>query len=411
MTWLLSVDPAVPNTWAPPKVQAIWAGRMFQRGQRTSEPKPTADYLLRLDDRNEVHSFPMRSGQTKRLGVEPVDWCSTGLARVSRMQYVPGAGYQYQAGAPWNTTAGPESDLLFHDGTRSLLQARLTGPDDPYAIEQGWGGGRGDIVTLANYWRVEPWMLGRGLQSISGGIHATDGPGGSPWTNMVGEASFRVITRDSQTPGRAPAEGVVEHLEPITEADVGQPWAVVHRFRLNPVDGFLEVWLNKAGTGWRKIVDRPAGFGWGFAEDDPQSKLWYPILANYYCWHRDSKLVAENWDPRWIEREMAYGFSGYSKSKTAAEAMAELDQLWPASTPTTPPIDPPDPALEARVTALERDYASLSAEVGQLRTDVADLASSARVRLEDLGAEVANLRAGWSALADLARGVADGSTD
>lgn len=145
---------------------------------------------------------------------------------------------------------------------------------------------------------------------------------------MVGQGELRIITRDQTTPWSSgnnnPNAGTRAAMS-ITAGDVGDPWAVVQEFIIDPIDGYLRVWVAKGSGGFNLLYEKTNGYGLSYADTDPNQDLWYCLLANFYSWHRANSSVATfNWDETYgTSRKVDYGYSGFfiNPTRTVTDVM------------------------------------------------------------------------------------------
>ncbi len=322
-SWTVYVDPTDPDSWddTRPDGQLIVAGNRWNVGDTTDGIQAGTGYGLSFDSNSEIHSFEMDDGDTLRLGPGTVTGLqNTSTALITKHQFDNNdpfggvTGYQYQAGQE-NTTVGPNrSDRLFHDGTRTQLALIPNNAADPKAIRASFGGETGDQVLQAHVFRIEQWMLANDLNVAGGGVHAS-GDAQSPWSHFFGQSKFEVITRNTTTAwpssGQAAYTSTVEHSEAISGTDVGDWWALVSDYTIDPLDGHLHVWLAKGSGGFSQIVNLNNGYGLSYADTDPNQDLFYAMLTNFYSWHNDQTNALNNWDDTYGNvRSMAYAFGG-----------------------------------------------------------------------------------------------------
>lgn len=384
----LLFDPANPASMYPPKVQFLIAGNTIQRNNRVADETVTQlghGYGLRLDENNEVHSFRLLDGDTARWAIQ--ERHGRPMLR-QRHQFLPDEGYRYQPGLR-NDSTGPNTDRLRNNGTRSRWNCIPLDADDPIGWSNSMGSGTGSRVVMATVVEVPPWVVADDLNACFVGMHATDGGPASPFTCMVGQGQLRIVHRDSRTPLAAgsPAPDGEWVGKPVDlSGRVGELLGVVIEADFDPIVGRFRCWTT-IGDRWETVVDVSNGWGWGYAEDDPDGDVWGAILHGFYSWRSAGPGVAPlNWDTRFLTRDLWYGPAALfvDQDVTAADVG---DWVLEQMAEPAPPPPPPDPTagLLDRMTQLEE-------------------------RVEGLEAADANHRAGWSALADLARGVADGES-
>ena len=322
--WTVYIDPDNPNSWNQnrPDCQLITAGNRWNPGDVTDGVNdPAGGYGLFLDSASEIHSFSA-GGSSLRFGSRPVTGLANGTnAIITRHIWVNDGSYNEASETPQgqnNSTTWPGIDRTYFDGTRTHMACIPTSAADPKAIQASHSGATGDRVFQSTAWRVEDWMLGADLNAAGGGIHAPAAGIGSPFTSFIGEAELKIITRQQAAPytaGSPSPPSTVQATIPITPADVGSWWATVYDFIIDPTDGYLRVYLNKGdGAGMTQIVNITGGYGYAYANGDPNNDVFYSILMSYYSWHRftnDPVNAPNNWDPTYgIARTMAFAYSG-----------------------------------------------------------------------------------------------------
>ena len=335
--WTVDLDPETPDTWNQnrPDGQLIVAGNRLQQGATTDDINAGTGYGLSWSS-NQITSFAMESGETKRLSAETVTGLGgTSTALIARHQWQNGNGYdesQETAGGVNLSTTYPGTDRTYFDGTRTQYAMIPTSASDPKAVAASFNTGAADTFVLANVWRVESWM--RGFDDNAGiEIHGPSGGTLSPYIEFIGDSQLKFVTRDQATAwtsGQPPS--VTHHTEPIGASDVGNWWGVVTVGQLDPVVGTLEVWLN-TGTGFTKVVDVTGGWGWAWAEGNSNNDIFYAQLGpRFYSWHRytnDPTNAPNNWDPAYNERVLASAWSGLiiNPSVTTADVLSHCNFL------------------------------------------------------------------------------------
>ncbi len=314
-------DPSDPARYGPerPACQLIVAGNRFNTGRACDNVNAGAGYGLCFDDANEIHSFAMEDGETLRFGARDVTGlCGQPRALVNHHQWRNDGSYdeaQERNGVNLSTSY-PGIDRTYFDGTRSQLACIPNGPDDPLALSASFGGRTCDPVLQTATFRVERWMLAADLNAAGGGIHEPGVGAPSPWTQFLGEAELRVITRDSTAPFTgASVPGTVRAAAPITEADVGAWWTTIYDYCIDPIDGYFRVWLRRgAGASFEPLVQIEDGWGYAFAAGDANNDRFYTTHVHFYSWHRytnDAARAPNNWDATYgAVRTMAYAYSG-----------------------------------------------------------------------------------------------------
>ncbi len=331
--WTALVEASRPDTWmAARNCQLIHLGNRFQDGDIADDINdPAAGYGKSFDGANELHSFALEGNsdgeglnETLRLG--PVN--RAGLINRPQVlrqwhQFRVADGYdesQETASGQNNSTAYPGTDRTYFDGTRCQWSFIPINAADPKAIQASFGGATGDRVIMSSMFFIEKWMLANDLQAFGGGVHAS-GSAPSPWTQMVGQGELRIITRDQTTPwtsGNNNPNSGTRAATAITAGDVGDPWAVIQEFIIDPIDGYLRVWVAKADGGFNLLYEKTNGYGLSYADTDPNQSLWYALLANFYSWHRaDSSVATFNWDETYgTSRRVDYAYSGFKINPT-----------------------------------------------------------------------------------------------
>lgn len=342
-SWTVFIDPEDQTTWDENRSdgQLIVAGNRLQQGSSTDDINLGTGYGLSFDAAGEIHSFTMQDGDTMRLGARNVTGLyNTTKALITKGQWVNGNGYDesQETGGGQNPSTDISgtfaSDWTYFDGSPRTQFAQIpTSASDPKAIAASFNQGDGDEFIMANIWRVEEWMLASG-DTAGHEIHAPSGGTLSPYIEFWGGGTWKVVTRDQTTAwtsGQPPS--TTHYTKTITAGNVGQWWGVVVRGQLDPLQGYLEVWLN-TGSGFVKVVDIPDGTGWGWAWADGNSNnnIFYAMLGpRIYVWHRftnDATNAPNNWDDTYGNvRTMASGWSGLivAPSVTASDVMGHLN--------------------------------------------------------------------------------------
>lgn len=331
--WTALVEASRPASWmAARNCQLIAVGNRFQAGDIADDINdPAGGYGKSFDVANELHSFALEGnsdgegvGETLRLG--PVN--RAGLVNRPQVlrqwhQFRVNDGYIESQETPQgqnNSTAYPGTDRTYYDGTRTQFSYIPTSASDPKAIRGSFGGATGDRVIMSSLFFIERWMLANDLQAFGGGVHAS-GSAPSPWTQMVGQGELRIITRDQTTPWTSsnnnPDAGT-RAATAITVGDVDTPWATIQEFIVDPIDGYLRVWVAKGSGGFTLLYEKTGGYGLSYADTDPNQALWYAIMGNFYSWHRANSSVATfNWDETYgTSRRVDYAYSGFRVNPT-----------------------------------------------------------------------------------------------
>lgn len=345
--WTVYVDPDDPSSWDENRDdgQLIVAGNRLQVGSDTDDINAGTGYGLAFDANSEIHSFAMEGGgETLRLGPRTV----TGLqnqsnALILNHQWRNADGYNeaQEVNGVNLSTAFPGTDRTYFDGTRTQLSLIPTSASDPKAIRGSFGGETGDRVIDLSIFRIEQWMLAGDDNVAGGGVHAS-GSAPSPWSQFVGQGLLRIVTRDQTTPwsvGNNNPVGNTRASVQITLADVGDWWAVIRDYTVDPIDGHLHAYLAKGAAGFNQIVNVNGGYGLSYANSDVNQALWYGLLLNYYSWHRYTPGPTFNWDDQYGNvRTIAYACTGILVNPTGldvADVQSHANYFLQASTGTS----------------------------------------------------------------------------
>ncbi|MEM9134274.1 MAG: glycoside hydrolase family 16 protein [Actinomycetota bacterium] len=334
--WTVYIDPTNPDSYGPNRSdgQLISVGETYN-ADGTICSNNNGDGQICFDAFTEIHSFQMEDGDTLRLGArDTAGLFNTTKALRLKHQFRNSDGYVFQPTVLNTSTAFPGTDRLFVDGTRTQYAQIPVNAADPKAIRASYGGATGDRVLQASLFRIEPWMLANNLAVAGGGSHAS-GVAQSPWTHFFGKGQFELFTRETDSglawpsSGTTPWSTTTRHIETITASDVGNWWAIVSDYIIDPLDGHLHVWLAKGSAGFTQIVGLDGGspaerWGLSYADTDPNQDLWYVQLANYYAFRNTTASVATNNHDDSIGnvRTIEYGNSGVfvdPATRTAAD--------------------------------------------------------------------------------------------
>lgn len=319
--WTVFVDPTDPDSWNDqrPDGQLIVAGNRFQVGDATDDINAGTGYGLAFHatTQDEIHSFAMEGGgETLRLGPRPItglQHLTTGLEQNHQFRNSDGYDESQEVNGVNLSTTWPGTDRTYFDGTRTQLSLIPNSAADPKAIQASFGGETGDRVLMSHLFQIEQWMLAADDNVAGGGCHAS-GSAPSPWSQFIGQGQLRIVTRNQSTPWTTSNNNPTSTTEAsvsITGADVGDWWAVVHDFTIDPLDGHLAVWLAKGAGGFTQIVNLTGGYGLSYADSDPLQALWYGLLINLYSWHRFTPGPLNNWDDTYgNRRRLIYAPSG-----------------------------------------------------------------------------------------------------
>ena len=327
--WTAYQDPDEPDSWNQnrTKGQLRIMGQLFQAGATTDSQPGTGGFTGYGNSwgavaPNELHGgFNMQSGESKVLGAEtaPAGAGPSNLL-VARLQWLDGNGYDESQETPGglnHSTAWPGTHRTFKDGTRCQYNLIPVDGSDPIGIKASFNNpGNAREFVMVGARRIEDWMVFGADDNASWEIHSPDvtGTSNSPYIEFIGDGFLRIDTRDRTTPwdsSGSSISGTRRADVAITGGDVGDLWATFVRGKLDPTQGFLEVWLKKGSGQWAKIVDVTGGWGWAWADGDSRNGLFYAVGGpRFYSWHRftnDPTNAPDNWDPGYPEREMAIG--------------------------------------------------------------------------------------------------------
>lgn len=323
--WTIAIDPDDPSTWDDTRnhSQLIVAGNRLQQGASADDISFGSGYDLAFSgsgiNRKISSSLVMEDSDTDVLSVKPITGLFNGTnALVSKAQWINGNGYDPDAetGFP-NDPGGQPSGVnmstaftgpfathrtYFDGGPRCQYSAIPDFSTDPEAIKGSFNNvAAADEVYIVSLWQVKDWMRDGADAIIDGGMHAPAGGPASPFTVFANyQGQYEIITRDSTTAlvsGSSAPPTNSRYTRAFNASDVGNWWASIFRFKLDPIAGFFEAHLN-TGSGFNKVVDVPSGWGWSYADSDPDNELFYALLGpRVYCYHRYTNNLTNNWDP------------------------------------------------------------------------------------------------------------------
>ncbi|MEM9652249.1 MAG: hypothetical protein AAGA65_09155 [Actinomycetota bacterium] len=308
------VDPVNSDTWSPSRtnLQLMNAGSGWNPGQTTtgfttgwsSEP----GYDLSWNGAgNEISSWPMDNGETRRL------WLGTVAGGIPALkgaaQYRPGAS-NYNSANDINgvneQTTYPGADRILQGGTRVLHYSDIDGHVrvGPGAEEWIW------YFAFA----TERWMGAMDNTTCPFDFHSPNLPGGgltSPLLTFIREGQIRFFTRDGQTSdGGVPVPPVTGnndlgttqlHWEDLEPFDVPQGFIVHAKLDPSTTDRFVNIYKIDAAGNQTTLLESTAKVGYWYSDDSAGSGQFYFLNQMYsfpaFTDTADANAgVVENWD-------------------------------------------------------------------------------------------------------------------
>jgi len=316
------LDPTEPESYGPERdnCQLIVAGNRFNTGEYVDGLQRGTGYGLSFDDNLEVHSFTMEDGDSFRFGTKNVSGLQINHEAIChKHQFKNDGSYDesQESGGINLSTTYPGTDRLFFDGTRTQYACNSSSPGGPLAVKAGPGC---DHVQIVSTFRIEQWMFAADIQGIIHDMHQP-GFGTSPLITYAGDYGKIIFTtRDKSTPVNPDDTSMTatdQAIVSLSPDDVGNWWSVAYSYCIDPAgtDGFLNIWVDK-GAGFEQVVSLNEPWGIWYGSGHPDNEMFYPIVAQFYSWHRYTNYPTEapnNWDDTYGNvREMCYAYTGIS---------------------------------------------------------------------------------------------------